>query len=231
VLVAALVVAAVTAAGLLGFPATRRALTSVDGAGTITPSILTSGALPGPQRLAAIPGPAVIDRLDRPGQWRTAGNSDGTCAFAGQLVATARQPGVVRCPGPADSFPGDQSISVDVTVIDPGSCALIWFRFVFVKGYRLSLCPDALQFAVDNDNDVTELGTTSFDRFRPGQRHRVDIELRGTVATVSVDGAVVTDTTITDPGLGAGQVILGVTTATSARAAKVAFAKAEIRSR
>jgi len=228
------------------FPARRRigwlvgaalALVALPAGGLYAYANAGTDSAPTPQLSVAAPaprtvrGPSVVDALDRPAQWRIRHDTIGTCVFTGgQLVATTGESSVVSCPGPEDSFAGDQTITVDLTVIDPGSCALVWFRFVARSGYRLSACPDVIRLDLDDDSADSTLTTLPSEQFRPGQRHRVRIDLRGQTATVAVDAQPVFQAPITDPALVAGKIVLGVSGDPELGNGKVAFANADFRS-
>ncbi|MFI7543926.1 serine/threonine-protein kinase [Actinoplanes sp. NPDC049599] len=185
-------------------------------------------AAPAPR---AVRGPGIVDRLDRPAQWtaRTSG-TEGTCVFDGELVITTGDAAEAGCPGPTDSFAGDQSIEVAVTVRNPGSCALVWFRAVDRSGYRLAACPDVVRLDLADGGNDTTLTKVASRAFRLGHRERLRIDLRGTLATVTIGDTPTFQTPITDPGLVAGQVRLGVRSETAEGAAQASFADAEFRS-
>ncbi len=179
-----------------------------------------------------IRGPSVVDRLDRPGQWRAVTDDPGgSCTFTGgRLVVSTGLNGMQQCPGPTDSFAGNQMIAVTVAVVDPGSCALVWFRHVQRAGYLLSLCPEEVRIGLDDDGAETPLSAAASALFRPRGPHRVQVELREQVATVHVDGKEIVRAPITDPSLVAGKVILGVSTGSAASRGTVAYTDVEIRS-
>lgn len=188
-----------------------------------------SVAAPAPRQVR---GPSVIDPLDRPGQWQTVtDDSSGSCVFtAGGLRMRTDESSVHQCPGPDDTFAGDQSIAADVTVVDPGSCALIWFRYTGRSGYLLSACPGLVKMELVDDNDEVTLTTVASQDFRPGARHRLRIDLRGQVATVTIGDRPVFQAPVTDPSLVAGKVLLGVSSDPEQGRGTVLFAGAEIRS-
>jgi hypothetical protein len=177
-------------------------------------------------------GPSVVDRLDRPGQWRAVTDDPGgSCTFTGgRLVMSTGLNGMQQCPGPVDSFAGNQVIAVTVAVVDPDSCALVWFRHVQRTGYLLSLCPGEVRLDLDDDGAATPLSAVASPLLRPAGPHRVRVELREQVATVAVDGKEILQAPITDPSLVAGKVILGVTTGSAASRGTVAYTDVEIRS-
>jgi len=179
----------------------------------------------------AVRGPGIVDRLDRPIQW-TAHTMDtgGSCDFDREFVVTTGESNEVQCPGPTESFAGDQSIAVDVTVRRPGSCALVWFRFAGRSGYRLSACESLVRLDLEDDGADTTVTKVASGAFRAGHRERLRIDLRGQSATVTIGGTPALQAPITDPRLVAGQVLLGAATATAEGPAQVSFAAAEFRS-
>jgi len=204
------------------------ALSNADAADRPAAAAQISVAPPAPR---TVRGPGVVDRLDRPAQWTAQTMSTGgSCDFDGEFVVTTGESNEVQCPGPTESFAGDQSIAVDVTVRRPGSCALIWFRFTGRSGYRLSACESLVRLDLEDDGADTTVTKVASDAFRLGHRERLRIDLRGQTATITIGSTPVLQAPITDPGLVAGQVLLGVTTATVEGPAEVSFAAAEFRS-
>ena len=190
-----------------------------------------------PPSVAAKPqvqGPSLIDRLDRPAQWRATRPSetaDGWCAFDGRrLVATTHLSDVYRCTGPSDLFAGDQTIAVDVTVVTPGACAVVWFRVVDRSGYRASFCPAEIRLGLDDQGEVTGERKAAATAFRPGQTHRAAIAVRNETAQVTVDGAAVLSLPLTDPLLAGGRVELGAINDANSGDSGAAFAGVELRS-
>jgi hypothetical protein len=94
------------------------------------------------------PGAAVVisDPLRTENLWedRTDAHHKVTCTFDGALVVTKRNPGTYRCPGPQTTL-ADLSMAVDVTLLTPGSCAGVWFRFRPFAGYALQICRDSFR--------------------------------------------------------------------------------------
>jgi predicted Ser/Thr protein kinase len=179
-----------------------------------------------------VTGPTVVDALDRPGQWRPEGDDDGGCRFTGgRLVVTTGSAGTVECRGPQDSFSGDQSIAVDVTLLHKDSCALVYFRSVAEDAYSLSLCDGRALLELQHDTGYAVLGQRAVPALKPGARHRLGIEVRGAEAVVQVDAAEVLRVPVTEPALAAGRVVLGATGTSGPGAPSVAFARVEIRSR
>jgi predicted Ser/Thr protein kinase len=171
-------------------------------------------AVPAPAGASAAPGavrgPSVVDPLSRPGQWsEVRGGSGGECTFDRRLVVTTGSASVYQCPGPTDTFAGDQTVAVDLTLDQAGSCGDIWFRYVDRSGYRLTVCPDSLKLLLDDDGDLSTLSTVGTPVFQVGLRHRLQIAVRSNVATVSVDGTPLLQGKTGDPALASGQVVLG----------------------
>jgi hypothetical protein len=182
-----------------------------------------------PKRTVA--GPSVIDGLTRSGQWKATRDDAGRCQFsAGTLVASTGDVASYKCAGPDDLFAGDQSVAVDVTVLAPGSCAEIWFRFVARSGYRVSACAGELRVELDDDGNVKVLSREPLAAFTIGHRHRLTISVRDGLAVVGVDGTEAGRAAVADSTLAAGRVVLGVTDSGDESLGKVAFANAELRS-
>ncbi|WP_153040237.1 serine/threonine-protein kinase [Actinoplanes sp. TFC3] len=214
------------------------ALTVAAAAGGVILALNRGGDPPAAQPLLTIAAPAprqvrglsVIDPLDRPGQWRARSGDDGAaCTFTGgALQMSTGDGGSFDCPGPTDTFAGDQRIAADITVLAAGSCALIGFRRNGSSGYLLSACPTGVELALENDGDKTTLTSVAGGDFQPGSRHRLQIDLRGATATVSLDGNPAFQAPITDSTLVAGQVSFGVERDPDLGPGKVSFAAAEI---
>ncbi|GIE29397.1 hypothetical protein Ait01nite_024420 [Actinoplanes italicus] len=158
----------------------------------------------------AVRGPWVVDALDRRGQWNaTTDEYGGRCSFKDGLVMTTPSFTMV-CPGSTRTFAGDQSITADVTVDSVASCAEIQFRAAGDGSYWLDLCPQAIRIRHEGALQTTRLATVESTLFEPGKRRKVALVLREQVASVSVDGAAVLETRLTDPSLLSGRVAFGV---------------------
>jgi hypothetical protein len=174
----------------------------------------------------AVRGPTILDRLDRPGQWQSA---DGHCYFVGALVVELGDAGAYQCPGPKDTFAGDQSIAVDISLNGVGACAQIWFRAVKQSSYLLSACPARVVLALDSGGTRT-LASAPAKLYPPGGSHRLIIDIRDDQAAVTVDGAPAVTAALGDPALSAGQIALGAVVTGAGGQGQVSFANAEIRS-
>jgi eukaryotic-like serine/threonine-protein kinase len=206
---------------------TAAALPAASASGSSAPSSAAAVASAVP---VSVRGQSVIDSLGRPGQWAATKEDAGTCVFAGHLAVTTGSSGEYQCRGPKDTFAGDQTIKTDVRLDETGSCAEIWFRYVALSGYRLSVCAAALKLELDDDdNGVSALATASTGLFAVGSRHRIEIAVRNAVATASVDNAPLVKAPVTDPTLASGQVVLGAAVAEDSSEAKASFANVEIR--
>jgi hypothetical protein len=181
-----------------------------------------------------VQGPSIIDPLDRPAQWKStkvADNADGWCTFDGKrMVATSSLSSIYSCPGPADTFAGDQTIAVDATVVSPGACAAIWLRMVQDNGYRVSLCPKEIRIALDEDNDLSGEKKVPSTAFQPGQTHRAGVSVQSETATVTVDGTAVLSLPLNDPQLAAGKVELGTVNDINSGDSSAAFANVSLKS-
>ncbi|WP_018350537.1 serine/threonine protein kinase [Longispora albida] len=80
---------------------------------------------------------------------------ESSCYFENsQLVAEAEQPDTYRCKGPDGGTVQNFGSYVDVTLLEPGSCAGIWFRFNGSAGYALRVCEKKLQI-VEHSTGIT----------------------------------------------------------------------------
>ncbi|MEV4708140.1 serine/threonine-protein kinase [Actinoplanes sp. NPDC049316] len=174
-------------------------------------------------------GPMILDRLDRAGQWNASRDEIGTCAFTGgRLVVSSRDSQYYVCRGPKDTFAGDQSISVTVALLKPGSCASVGFRRVDDGvGYVAALCGDKVTLAHEGDDARTPIGTAPSTMLADGGEHRVDLVVRDDVATATLDGTPVVEARVDDRRLISGRVELGLESAVAD--ASVAYRDAEIR--
>ncbi|WP_203816839.1 serine/threonine-protein kinase, partial [Paractinoplanes ferrugineus] len=241
VLVAAAVAAIVlVGGGLLGMHmlATLRAdpASFRDGASS-GPAAAASGTAGRPPAVAAATGvqrPTLIDRLDRPGQWKpTPVDEDaaGWCSFKNnRMVATTNLSGVYECTGPTETFGGEQTIEVDATVLDQGACAMIWFRVVDTSGYQASFCRADVRLGLNDDGEVKGERKAASAAFRPGRTHRAGVAVRGDTAYLTVDGTTALTMPLTDPQLAAGRVQFGALNDANDGSSSAAFADAELRS-
>jgi predicted Ser/Thr protein kinase len=165
----------------------------------------------------AVRGPWVVDALDRRGQWKAVTDEyGGRCSFKDGLVMTTPSFTMV-CPGSGQTFAGDQSITADVTVSSPASCAEIQFRSAGDGAYWLDLCPRAIRIRHEGALQTTTLATAESALFELGKPRKVALVLRDESASVSVDATAVLETRLTDPSLLAGKVAFGVGPADSAK--------------
>jgi eukaryotic-like serine/threonine-protein kinase len=168
----------------------------------------TSSAAP-----ALIPAGAqliVRDPLAGPGRWESSTHEAGTtCDFAGALVVTSRLASF-RCRGPADDL-ADLTVLVDVTLIEPGSCATIWFRFTVADGgYALRVCEEAyylVTHGTPESHSVNSLREFWFDAPLAGTT-RVGIAAEGETLRFYRDGEPVGSWS--DAAFERGRVALGV---------------------
>jgi predicted Ser/Thr protein kinase len=175
-------------------------------------------------------GPLIIDRLDRTGQWTTARDQFGTCAFTGGRLVVSTGTAGNSCPGPEDEFGGDQAVAVTVALLKAGSCGAVGFRRLEDEvGYVLLLCADEVTVFKDADDTRTPLGTRKTAVLAGGGDHRVELRIRDEAATVTVDGARVAEAVVDDRRLLTGKVELGVETDGEPQAGSVAYQDVEIR--
>ncbi len=178
----------------------------------------------------AVQGPRIYDRLDRPGLWSTTFVEAGRCQFAnGALVVSPSETAAFQCPGPSDTFSGDQSITVDVQLQTPSGCATVWFRYVKQSGYRVAVCATEVAVAIDDVDDLHPLTKAAVSTFTVGSKHALGIAIRHDVAAVTVDGKQVTSAPVNDPSLPAGKVVLGATPTGDGSDSRVGFSEIDIK--
>jgi hypothetical protein len=207
-----------------------RAFAGADGGSRVT---VAPSAVPSPSPAASsrrtVPGKAIIDRLDRPGQWSASNDQSGHCAFAnGRLEASTYLASVYRCKGPEDTFAGDQSITVDATILVAGACPAVWLRSTADGAYQVSVCGKEVRLGVDTDEGVVDEVNAPTAEKPLGQARRVEITVHDEEATVIVDGANVLTTQLREPALAAGRVELGALN-DNLSGDRVAFAHVEVR--
>ncbi|MEU8664990.1 hypothetical protein, partial [Actinoplanes philippinensis] len=169
--------------------------------------LIAQAAMPVP---GAVRGPWVVDALERRGQWKEATDDyGGRCSFKNGLVMTTSAFGL-ECPGTTETFAGNQSIAVGVTVTNDLSCAEVRFRVAGDSSYWLDLCPQLIRIRHQGALQVTTLGSADSGLFTPGKRRDVVLQLLDEEASVAVDGTVVLTASLTDPSLLAGTVSFGV---------------------
>lgn len=119
-----------------------------------------TGTTPGGTAGTAAPAPSippgfrlvVQDRLTRAGAWPLVddGQNQATCDFDNGLVVTMARPGPYRCKGP-EVLGGyayeNVAAFATVTLLTPGSCAAVWFRF-YTGGYLLQVCEDGMHLFI-----------------------------------------------------------------------------------
>jgi hypothetical protein len=195
-----------------------------------TPPGSAGTTVPAPSWSRAPEGLAIIDRLDRPGQWRdTRNDAEGRCIFSkGRLEARTGMSPVYRCAGPQESFAEDQAVSVDAAVLTPGACAVIWFRTAGADAYLVSLCETEVRLGVDTDDGVTDEVRAALTGTEPGRVRRVQVVVQGEQATVMVDGAALLTSRLGRPSLAAGRVTFGVIDDVISGDARASFARAEV---
>ncbi|GAB2602376.1 hypothetical protein Aab01nite_62660 [Paractinoplanes abujensis] len=175
-------------------------------------------------------GLALTDRLDRPGQWReTLYDAEGRCVFAnGRLEAATGMAAVYRCQGPPDTFTKDQAIRVGAAILTPKACAGVWFRTNGKNAALLSLCETEVRLGVDTADGVTREVKAAVPAVEPARVRQVEVLVRGTTATVAVDGVVRLTQQLGKSTPSAGRVTFGVLDDAIGGAARAAFTGAEV---
>jgi predicted Ser/Thr protein kinase len=179
---------------------------------------------------SSLRGPSFADPLRGPGRFRQSVAGSGSCTFPdGRLQAQVKGRATYQCPGPDDSFAGDQSISVRVELANANACAMVWFRYSGDRGYQLTACADQVELEELDGAVLNVLGKSSSTALAPGASHDLGIVIANQHATVAVDGQDVVEGAVTDPDLAAGRIQLGVTNTSGASTAEVSFADIEAR--
>jgi eukaryotic-like serine/threonine-protein kinase len=139
----------------------------------------------------AIPGRS--DPLDAPGLWQAVDDkaNEASCAFDGRLVATSQKV-TYRCRGPEEDRLTDTAVFVDVTLLNPGTCAAVWFRFTDkAGGYALRICEDGYHLVTHDGKTgaVKQLRGMPLDPpAAVGTKMRVGIVVQGKAMTFYRDG-------------------------------------------
>ena len=125
-----------------------------------TPTPTKGPASPGPSA-AAFKSLTVDDSLTHQGDWiaRSYPTYGASCSFADSRYVvemfTTKTP-TIRCPGPGIRFTNFK-MSVDVSLLVPGSCAGIWFHLTNVdskiQGYGVKVCSSGIEIG---DNGVLD---------------------------------------------------------------------------
>ena len=149
---------------------------------TVEPSPSASGIIPGGLL------PAIDDPMNGPVNWitKTDAVNKATCEYGSHgLVTTVLGP-TYRCPGPKVVF-GDVAVSADVTLVDPKTCAGMWFHFGDTDGgYALQICQDGAYLVLHHKDSkghwvVTDLYTHKFDvPIAVGETARFTVTMSGT---------------------------------------------------
>ncbi|HEU4422139.1 MAG TPA: serine/threonine-protein kinase [Pilimelia sp.] len=167
VLAGLLALAAVLAAGAVGGAAAGILPVPWEGgqdppaiAATSEPPPSEATPTPVPSGTLVPPGATIVmaDELTSENLWedRTDANHKVKCTFDRALVVTKESGGTYRCPGPRTALT-DFSLSVDVSLLTPGSCAGIWFRFLPFAGYALEVCRDAFHLVTHGAGGTSDV--------------------------------------------------------------------------
>ncbi|MBL7252932.1 serine/threonine-protein kinase [Paractinoplanes lichenicola] len=176
-------------------------------------------------------GPSFSDPLTAPNRFHESAADGGSCTFRNsRLHVRVAGRSTYQCPGPTDEFSGDQTITVNLSLLGNDSCAMVWFRHHETRGYQLTACADTLELEERNGAVLTSLGRTSAVPLTPNAPHNLSITISAMHATVSVDNNPAVQASVADPGLASGQVQLGVFNNDPVKPAEVSFADMEVRS-
>jgi serine/threonine protein kinase len=192
------------------------------------PTSATTELQPASVPVSAKPrGPSFSDPLREPGRFQESSGDAGRCTFRNaRLHAQADGRSSYRCTGPSDTFPGDQTISVDLALAGNGACAMIWFRHRDAGGYQLTACPGVLELEELSGAVLTSIGRNSSVVLTPGTSHDLSIVITGGHATVLVDDSPAVQAAVSDA---AGRVEIGVANSGKSETAEASFADFEVR--
>jgi len=173
-------------------------------------------------------GPSFFDPLTEPGRFRPSTDDTGSCTFDGKgLRARSKAGSTYQCRGPADSFSGRQTITVEAVLSSAGSCATIWFRHRELHGYELTACSDSLELLSAGTGLPESIGRVPATTLQPGTRHQLSIAVDDNHATVSIDGILALQAALNDSTLQ--QLVFFDVTPGSDGAAGVLFANLDVR--
>ncbi|WP_034217084.1 serine/threonine-protein kinase [Actinoplanes subtropicus] len=176
-------------------------------------------------------GASFFDPLSAPGRFKETVAASGACKFEnGQLHARVKGRSTVQCPGPDDTFAGNQSLAVRVELADANACAMVWFRYLGDKGYQLTACADQVELEELDGVLLTSLGKSSSTALQPGSPHDLVITITDEHAAVTIDGQDAVQGAVTAPDLAKGRIQLGVTGNGGNGAAEVSFTNLDARS-
>ena len=212
VAVGLLLLAVLAGAGMVMFaksPATRSA----------------NGANPPASAPASVPAAdpvRIADDLVEPRYWLAKTEPDGkSCSFENNaLVVRIKKRGLYKCKGPQEEMPRDLRASVGVRLLTKDTCASIWFRFRYLTGYQLRVCPEYLYVGTHKDKDVRILRTIPLDDpVKVGApATRIGLRIAGDVVEVTRDGTLVQRVALNDREITGSRLVLGVYTDQSAPA-------------
>lgn len=187
---------------------------------SVSPSISPS-ALPSPSPSGLVPaGLSLVfeDPMERPGPGTWINKTDeankATCLYDERgLVATVDGP-TYRCPGTKDVF-GDTAVTAEITLLNPDTCAGIWFHFTDRNGgYALQICSATAYFVKHHKDSkdrwtLTTLRTMHFDTpIKVGEANRFTVAVKGT--TMAFYRGTAELATWADQTFTAGRICIGV---------------------
>jgi eukaryotic-like serine/threonine-protein kinase len=158
----------------------------------------------------------IADSLAPPRLWKNYTGETLRCAYDPDVrafIVDTEKNISQRCPGPSIKVPADQTISTDVTMLSPDSCASIWWLDAGTENYQLVFCPDTMfvqrNFGPD-DTSQPLLGPRRKTTFTVGAPVRVVITIRDYVADITADGASLGRAVLNDRSRTSGKISLGI---------------------
>ncbi|GAA0801432.1 serine/threonine-protein kinase [Spirilliplanes yamanashiensis] len=160
--------------------------------------------------------PVASEPLRTAGAWKESISRDGgaICAFDEGLVISRKTAGEHRCDGPAIAVAGSHDVTVDVALLSPGTCGVLWFDARDGSGYRADVC--ATGVTVRSAQDRSPLGALEVkfpQEIEPGGSARMRFYLApgGGNVSISRDGVVLADSPMDALHPATGTLRLGLT--------------------
>ncbi|WP_155370523.1 serine/threonine-protein kinase [Catellatospora vulcania] len=165
--------------------------------------------------------PYRVDKMAKPGNWpeRNDDPNGATCQYVNKsFEVTTLKDWSYQCSGPDDTL-DDFRFEADVTLVDEGACAAVWFRYRNQLGYEMRVCQDKVRFmrhdVDDPGNGRSLLDTALTAPLKPlalGRSTRIAILATGSEFRLFLGGQEITQVPVVNDLFLEGRVILGVST-------------------
>jgi predicted Ser/Thr protein kinase len=168
-------------------------------------------------KAAAGPKTLIQDPLTKAKLWKTYQGKNYSCRYDAELkmfTVGSDDPVNVRCPGPATKIPADMTLSVDVTLLTPSSCATVYWLDAGSENYELVLCAtrwDASSNTGTESDSAVPLGSKKFTKaITPGTPSRLVIKVKDYAADLTLNGATMGRVIMADQSRASGKLSLGM---------------------